>query len=107
MLRGDEQGVFSSVDNIMPNSASQDEKAKVGKGKRNLLKNELSYLMQSVSPLVSAKRHAERCSEGEIQLARLAKRRMAIFFKPLLLLLLSLIDLFASTLSLGIGINYG
>ncbi|KAF3618496.1 Glucan endo-1,3-beta-glucosidase 11 [Capsicum annuum] len=31
---------------------------------------------------------------------------MAIFFKPLLLLL-SLTDLFASTLSLGIGINYG
>ncbi|PHT99797.1 Glucan endo-1,3-beta-glucosidase 11 [Capsicum chinense] len=31
MLRGDEQGVFSSIDNIMPNSASQDEKAKVGK----------------------------------------------------------------------------
>ncbi|PHT99720.1 hypothetical protein BC332_29508 [Capsicum chinense] len=107
MLRGDDQGVFSSVDNIMPNSASQDEKAKVGKGKRNLLKNELSYLMQSVSPLVSTKRNAERCSEGEIQLARLAKRRMAIFYKSLLLLLLSLTDLFASTLSHGIGINYG
>ncbi|KAF3637775.1 putative beta-(1,2)-xylosyltransferase-like [Capsicum annuum] len=30
-LRGDEQGVFSSVDKIMPNSASQEEKAKVGK----------------------------------------------------------------------------
>ncbi|KAF3622012.1 putative indole-3-acetic acid-amido synthetase GH3.1-like [Capsicum annuum] len=63
ILRGDEQGVFSSVDNIMPNSVSQDEKAKVGKSKRNLLKNELSYLMQSVSPLFSAKRHVERCSE--------------------------------------------
>ncbi|KAF3681811.1 putative indole-3-acetic acid-amido synthetase GH3.1-like [Capsicum annuum] len=63
MLRGDEQGVFSSIYNIMPNSASQDEKAKVGQGKRNLLRNELSYLMQSVSPLVSAKRHIERCSE--------------------------------------------
>ncbi|PHU10487.1 hypothetical protein BC332_22347 [Capsicum chinense] len=60
MLRGDEQGVSSSVDNSMPNSASQEEKAKVGKGKRNLLKDELSYLMQSVSPLVSAKRHIER-----------------------------------------------
>ncbi|PHT31089.1 hypothetical protein CQW23_27426 [Capsicum baccatum] len=48
MLRGDEQGVFSSIDNIMPNSASQYEKAKVGKGKRILLRNELSYLMQSI-----------------------------------------------------------
>ncbi|XP_055815936.1 pathogenesis-related homeodomain protein isoform X2 [Solanum dulcamara] len=59
-LRGDEQGVSSSVDNSMPNSASQEEKAKVGKAKRNSLKDELSYLMQSDSPLVSAKRHIER-----------------------------------------------
>ncbi|KAH0767209.1 hypothetical protein KY290_003109 [Solanum tuberosum] len=59
-LQGDEQGVSSSVDNSMPNSASQEEKAKVGKAKGNLLKDELSYLMQSDSPLVSAKRHIER-----------------------------------------------
>lgn len=59
-LRGDEQGVSSSVDNSMPNSASQEEKGKVGKAKRNSLKDELSYLMQSDSPLVSAKRHIER-----------------------------------------------
>ncbi|PHU21433.1 Ubiquinol oxidase 2, mitochondrial [Capsicum chinense] len=32
----------------MPNSASQEEKSKVGNGKKNLLKNELSYLMQSL-----------------------------------------------------------
>ncbi|CAN4107772.1 unnamed protein product [Withania somnifera] len=59
-LQGDEQGVSTSVDNSMPNSASQEEKAKVGKAKRNSLKDELSYLMQSISPLVSAKRHIER-----------------------------------------------
>ncbi|XP_049410821.1 pathogenesis-related homeodomain protein [Solanum stenotomum] len=59
-LRGDEQGVSSSVDNSMPNSASQEEKAKVGKAKGNSLKDELSYLMQSDSPLVSARRHIER-----------------------------------------------
>ncbi|XP_059313941.1 pathogenesis-related homeodomain protein [Lycium ferocissimum] len=59
-LPGDEQGVSSPVDNSRPNSASQEEKANVGKAKRNSLKDELSYLTQSVSPLVSAKRHLER-----------------------------------------------
>ncbi|MCD9637530.1 hypothetical protein HAX54_020864 [Datura stramonium] len=59
-LQDDEQGVSSSVDNSRPNSVSQEEKAKVGRAKRNSLKDELSYLMQSVSPLVSAKRHIER-----------------------------------------------
>ncbi|KAF3678081.1 Ubiquinol oxidase 2, mitochondrial [Capsicum annuum] len=55
-----DESIKIEVDNIMANSASQEEKAKVGKGKRNLLKNELSYLMQSMSPLVSSKRHVER-----------------------------------------------
>ncbi|CAN4112134.1 unnamed protein product [Withania somnifera] len=59
-FRGDEQGVLSSVDNSMPKSASQEETDKVSKAKMNSLKDELSYLMQSVSPLVSAKRHIER-----------------------------------------------
>ncbi|KAF3668029.1 putative serine/threonine-protein kinase roco7-like [Capsicum annuum] len=57
-LGGDKQGVFSLLDNITPTSSSQEEKAKVGKGKRN--KNEFSYLMQCLIPLVLAKRHVER-----------------------------------------------
>ncbi|KAK4378480.1 hypothetical protein RND71_000342 [Anisodus tanguticus] len=59
-LPGDEQGVSSSVDNSRPNSVSQEENGKVGKAQRNSLKDELSYLMQSVSPLVSVKRQIER-----------------------------------------------
>lgn len=59
-LQDDEQVVSCSVDNSVPNSASQEKKAKVGKAKRNSLQDELSYLMQSGSPLVSAKRHIER-----------------------------------------------
>ncbi|OIS97315.1 PREDICTED: pathogenesis-related homeodomain protein [Nicotiana attenuata] len=59
-LPGDELGVSSSVDNSKHSSASQEEKPKGGRAKRNSLNDELSDLMQSHSPLVSCKRHIER-----------------------------------------------
>ncbi|XP_016478781.2 pathogenesis-related homeodomain protein [Nicotiana tabacum] len=59
-LPGDEQGVSSSVDNSRPSSASQEDKPKAGRAKRNSLKVELSDLMLSHSPVVSGKRHIER-----------------------------------------------